>query len=103
MPVYKLIEFVPCKCLGVDLFTVDGHQFVEAVVKGSVAEEDAKLEPGDIMDELLGHPLRRSGLRLRGLMKENEGWPVAVRVIKARLPDQSVFPPLLHLLKMARR
>lgn len=43
LPVYRLYEFVPCKALGLDLVTLNGHHVIERVVLGSVADEDNKV------------------------------------------------------------
>ncbi|PAA77360.1 hypothetical protein BOX15_Mlig008272g3 [Macrostomum lignano] len=101
LPRYCYYEFVPCSKLGLHLVCMQGHQVVETVLPGSVAAEDAKIEPGDILDELLGQCIKFNGARIRKMIKDNQGWPVPTWFIKARLPDASLYQPLLHLLKSA--
>ncbi|XP_074647922.1 uncharacterized protein LOC141903618 isoform X2 [Tubulanus polymorphus] len=100
MPLYKKYEFVPCKDLGILVQHIDGRQIISYVEKGSVAEEDNKIELGDVLDELYGIPLRgvKRG-KMSAVLKENQGLPIYMSVIKCRLLNGTVFPPIIELLQ----
>lgn len=100
LPVYKEYEFVPCTKLGIHVQHVDGHILTMKVDNGSVAEEDDKICSGDVMVELFGEslknvPMGKIGSQLRG----NLGCPINLAVVKCRLDDDSVFPPIAVMLK----
>ncbi|XP_064643376.1 uncharacterized protein LOC135497487 [Lineus longissimus] len=100
IPIYRSYEFVPCKDLGILVQYISDRVVVERVDSGSVAEEDGKIQPGDILDELYGEPLRnvKKG-KMPGLLKQNQGFPVYLSVVKCHMPDGSIFPPVVKLLR----
>ncbi|KAK2190244.1 hypothetical protein NP493_85g03000 [Ridgeia piscesae] len=103
LPIYKEYEFVPCTKLGIHVQHVDGHILTMKVDKGSIAEEDDKICAGDVMVELFGEslknvPMGKIGSQLRG----NQGYPIKLAVVKCRLVDDSVFPPIAAMLKKCR-
>lgn len=99
IPRYETHEFVPCKQLGVTLLSAEAYQIVEAIKKGSVAEEEKYFQSGDVLDELFGYSLKWFKLPLKDIMKSNENKPVRLSIVKLRLKDGTLFPPILKLLR----
>lgn len=104
MPIHRSYEFVPCKDLGIIVELLEGRVIVEIVHKDSVAGEDDRIEPGDVLDELYGEVLRnvKRG-KMPQLIKDHQGLPVYISIIKARLPDGSVFPPISSMLRRGNK
>ncbi|XP_078592779.1 uncharacterized protein LOC144871314 [Branchiostoma floridae x Branchiostoma japonicum] len=100
IPVYKRLELVPCTSLGMTIRYLDNRIFVVKVEENGVAGEDNKIEPGDIVDELYQESLYgcKQG-KVNSLLREHQGWPVYVSVIKCRLPDGTIYPPLVSRIK----
>ncbi|ESP01431.1 hypothetical protein LOTGIDRAFT_230701 [Lottia gigantea] len=95
IPVYKDYEFVPCEALGIHFIEVEGHMIVLSVDKGSVAAEDGKVQPGDVLDEMFGESLKdvKRG-RVQELFQHYKGIPVYVSIIKAREYSGNIYRPL---------
>ncbi|XP_070579872.1 uncharacterized protein [Ptychodera flava] len=104
IPVYKHYELVPCKDLGVIVRHVKGRVMVADVKPGSVAGEDEKIEPGDVLDELFGDSLYDcSRGKISQLLYQHEGWPIYVSVIKCHLKNGKIFSPLYVRLGILRK
>lgn len=103
LPIFKELELVPCRHLGVRLLHVGGRVIVTSLMKGSVSEDCNNIEVGDVLDELFEKSMRNV---VRGtipsLLKRFYGQPVSLCVVKARNSDGSVFPPINELLKSAK-
>ncbi|ELU12271.1 hypothetical protein CAPTEDRAFT_199812 [Capitella teleta] len=102
IPVYKELELVPCSDLGIEVHHVNGRIIVASLDDGGVASEDEKIEPGDILDEILHEPLRNivKG-KIPRILRQNQGFPVYLSVVKCKLSDGSIFPAILSLLRSA--
>jgi len=100
LPVYRSYEFVPCKDLGLLLHIEDGRAVAFEVHPGSVAEEDNKIEPGDILDEIQGECLRnaRKG-RIPTIIKQSQNVPIYLSVIKCRRGDGSMYRPIVEIMR----
>ncbi|XP_072044404.1 uncharacterized protein [Amphiura filiformis] len=100
MPVLRHYELVPCKQLGVLIRYIKNRVVVAAIQPGSVAEENNRIEAGDLMDEMYGENLYgNSKGKVPKLLSQHEGWPIYVSVIKVHTRSGKVFHPLkeLHL------
>lgn len=107
MPDYREYELVPCKELGIRILyvffnektnlkkfsikfyfflrSVSGRLVVTNVANGSVADEDAKIEVGDIIDEMYRQSMRNSSARkFSKIFAAYEGAPVYIAVIKVQ-------------------
>ncbi|XP_022092606.1 uncharacterized protein LOC110980329 [Acanthaster planci] len=93
LPVYRQYEFVPSKDLGVIIKNIKQRVFVAKVKPDSVAAHKDRIEPGDILDELYGESLygSKKGSRIPSLLKQHEGWPIYISVIKCHLRNGKVF------------
>ncbi|XP_050393612.1 uncharacterized protein LOC126811764 [Patella vulgata] len=100
IPVYKQYEFVPCESLGIHFQEIDGHMIVLSVDKGSVAAEDGKVKPGDVLDEMFGESLKgvKKG-KVQEVFQTYKGIPVYAAFIKACEYNGNVFRPLKHILR----
>ncbi|XP_033630374.1 uncharacterized protein LOC117292447 [Asterias rubens] len=92
LPVYRQYEFVPCKDLGIVIRHIRQRVIVADVKEDSVASHKNRIEPGDILDELYGESLYGSSRgKISSLLKQHEGWPVYLSVIKCHLRTGKVF------------
>ncbi|KAI0210733.1 hypothetical protein LSAT2_004478 [Lamellibrachia satsuma] len=100
LPVYKQYEFVPCTKLGIHVQHVDGHVLTMKVDEGSIAEEDEKICPGDVLVELFGEPLKRVAMgKIGSQLRGNLGSPINLAIVKCRQADNSLFPPIAEMLR----
>lgn len=99
---FRRFELVPCKRLGLDLLAVNGRILVCEVESGSVADEDLKIEPGDILDDIFGESLRQSTVtRVARLLDDFAGSPVYISVQKALNTSSDFYRPILHYIETA--
>ncbi|XP_077980111.1 uncharacterized protein LOC144435389 [Glandiceps talaboti] len=104
IPVHRHYEMVPCKDLGVIVRHIQGRVMVADIKPGSVAAEDDKIEPGDVLDELFGESLYRcSRGKISQQLYQHEGWPIYVSVIKCHLRNGKIFSPLYERLAILRK
>ncbi|CAG2216792.1 unnamed protein product [Mytilus edulis] len=100
LPIYKNFEFVPCGDLGLNVQQVQEYFIVKSIKPGSVAEEDGKIGPGDVIDELYSFALTPLSLpNVHKLMAKHKGLPVYVGVIKLCDRAGKYFPPIVRLLE----
>lgn len=100
LPIYKNFEFVPCGDLGLNVQQVQEYFIVKSIKPGSVAEEDGKIGPGDVIDELYSFALTPLSLpNVHKLMARHKGLPVYVGVIKLCDRAGKYFPPIVRLLE----
>ncbi|XP_033119029.1 uncharacterized protein LOC117118516 isoform X3 [Anneissia japonica] len=99
MAVMKQFELVPCKDLGVFIKHINGKAVVAEVEPGSVAEENNKIEVGDVFDELFGENLHGASKgKIPRLIRDHEGWPIYVTVVKCYMKNGRVYPPIYERL-----
>ncbi|XP_038065298.1 uncharacterized protein LOC119735604 [Patiria miniata] len=93
LPVYRQYEFVPCKDLGVVIRHIRNRVLVAEVKPDSIGAHKDRLEPGDILDELYGKSLYGSakGGKIPSILRQHEGWPIYISVIKCHLRTGKVF------------
>lgn len=100
LPIYRNFEFVPCGDLGLNIQQVNEYFIVKTIKAASVAEEDGKIGPGDVIDELYGTPLTPLSLpNVHKLMGRYRGLPVYVGVIKLCDRTGKYYPPIANLLE----
>uniref|UniRef100_A0A8C5J5Q1 PDZ domain-containing protein n=1 Tax=Junco hyemalis TaxID=40217 RepID=A0A8C5J5Q1_JUNHY len=98
--VCSIYETVPCRALGMVLRYVDGRVFVTEVLPESQAELDEVALAGDILDEINGCCLRSASPGQAGAaLQRLKGEPLALRLLRWRWHDGSVFEPLLPYLE----
>ncbi|KAM3660375.1 uncharacterized protein VK521_011695 isoform 1-T1 [Ammospiza maritima maritima] len=79
---------------------VDGRVFVTEVLPESQAEADEVVLAGDILDEINGCCLRSASPGQAGaVLQRLKGEPLALRLLRWRWHDGSVFEPLLPYLE----
>ncbi|XP_064612692.1 uncharacterized protein LOC135476560 [Liolophura sinensis] len=102
IPRYRQYEFVPTKDLGIHFQYVKGRAVVLAVEEGSVAEEDGKVVSGDVLDDMYGYCLKwgKKG-KLQALLRQNQGWPIYMGVVKCRDRYGCYYEPVVNLLREA--
>lgn len=66
---------------------------------GGVAAEDQRIELGDVIVTMYGQHLRQNASLIHTLRTQHEGKPVPIGVVKARMPDGSVYRPLRSILR----
>ncbi|XP_060079981.1 uncharacterized protein LOC132559387 [Ylistrum balloti] len=97
---YTKFEFVPCDDLGLHVQLVQGHLLVVAVESGSVVEEDGKISPGDVLDELYKQPLKNSKIAYaHNLLQKYHGLPVHMGVLKYQDSEGNLYQPIIQLLE----
>lgn len=101
LPQSDLLEFVPCKSLGISVKFSRGKAVVIAVRSNSLAAEDEKIKVGDILDELNGMYVNlNSRHKLSKVMKKGANQPVAVNIIRAWCcVTNDIFPPIECILR----
>lgn len=68
---------------------------VTSVEENSVAGEYNRIEIGDAIDELLGQSFRTMSIsKAQSLLKENKGYPIFLGIVKAKMTNGYVFPPI---------
>ncbi|XP_033749237.1 uncharacterized protein LOC117333925 isoform X2 [Pecten maximus] len=96
---YKKFEFVPCDDLGLHVQLVQGHLLVVSVEPGSVVEEDGKISPGDVLDELYKQPLKNNKIAYaHNLLQKYHGLPVHMGVVKYQDSEGNLYQPIIPLL-----
>ncbi|CAG0889751.1 unnamed protein product [Cyprideis torosa] len=104
LPDYVDLVLAPARTLGINVGYVDGNPLIVDVIPGSIAQEDGRLQIGDIIDSLFGECLHRSrNGRVQDLLKFHLGDPIRLGVVKGTTPSGNVFPciaPLLDHLKV---
>lgn len=96
---YRKFEFVPCDDLGLHVQLVRGHLLVVAVEPGSVVEEDGKISPGDVLDELYKQPLKNNKIAYaHNLLQKYHGLPVHMGVVKYQDSEGNLYQPIIPLL-----
>ncbi|XP_071443477.1 uncharacterized protein [Hetaerina americana] len=96
---YVIHEFVPCKILGLNVGFVRERGVVVGVEESGVAGEDDKVEIGDLVDELNGHWIRATQRgRLSSYMKQAEGKPITLNILKGHNAVGELYPPIVRLL-----
>uniref|UniRef100_A0A914WLI1 Uncharacterized protein n=1 Tax=Plectus sambesii TaxID=2011161 RepID=A0A914WLI1_9BILA len=92
LPCMRRYELVPCEKIGLNILAVLGRLIVTEVESGSVADEDMKIEPGDILDDLFGESLREAtvGKTVR-LLNDFKGAPIYLSVVKCLYPNGSFY------------
>ncbi|XP_077862116.1 uncharacterized protein LOC100366731 [Saccoglossus kowalevskii] len=104
IPVYKHYELVPCRDLGIIVRHIKNRIMLADVKPGSVAGEDDKLEPGDIIDELFGESMYGASKgKISKLMCDHEGWPIYISVVKCHLLNGKIFSPIHERLAVLRK
>ncbi|XP_041362579.1 uncharacterized protein LOC121378468 [Gigantopelta aegis] len=101
LPIYKEYEFVPCDVLGIHFQEVDGYLLVVEVDSDSVAGEDKKICPGDILDDMFGEGLKggKKG-KVQLLFNQYKGLPVYAGFVKACDSQGNIYRPISKLLRM---
>lgn len=100
---YKSFEFVPCETLGISVGFAAGIPVVTGVDEGSVAGEDDKIQPGDVLDDLYGEPLKgRKRGTISTLLEHFKGMPVYLSVVKSYQADGTAYGPVSELLSGLR-
>ncbi|KAF4519860.1 hypothetical protein B566_EDAN005198, partial [Ephemera danica] len=95
---YRKLEIVPCKTLGICVGFVQGKGIVVNVEPASVAAEDEKVQVGDVIDEINGHPVIASVRgKLGSIMRQAAGKPISLALVKAKYEDGLLYPPLRKL------
>ncbi|XP_030840213.1 uncharacterized protein LOC100891729 [Strongylocentrotus purpuratus] len=95
IPIYRPFELVPSESLGVVVRHIWDRIIVAEVKPGSVAADENKIEPGDVMDELYGESLYATVRgKIPSLLKDHIGWPISLAIVKCHLPTGKVYPPL---------
>ncbi|KAJ8319405.1 hypothetical protein KUTeg_004496 [Tegillarca granosa] len=103
LPVYKQYELVPCSDLGLHVQLCREYLVVTSVVPDSVADEDGKIGPGDILDELYGESLRgaKQAKKAKELLEQYQGLPVHLNIIKPYSIADEIYRPIYDLLEEA--
>ncbi|VDP22500.1 unnamed protein product [Soboliphyme baturini] len=95
LPLIKVYEFVPCAKLGINVRSKDGFLVVTYVEPDSVADEDAKIEVGDVIQSIYDISLRNGTKRqLVNMVAACKDMPVVLTVIKCIGRDNKIYPPL---------
>lgn len=96
IPETRHVDIVPCKELGLVVRTVNGRVMV-ARVRTNSAAEDAGIEYGDTLDEMLGIVLHKAKTaKVAELLKRNIGRPVSCTLVKGKLSNGKGFPPAIE-------
>ncbi|KAG1649784.1 hypothetical protein GQR58_028634 [Nymphon striatum] len=99
LPIYKRYEFVPCKNLGISISSKNNRAVITNVEDGSVGGEEDQIEMGDILDEMYGISFYGKKQRhLNSVMRQYNGLPVYVCVIKCHFQSGTIFPPIVPTL-----
>ncbi|XP_059471233.1 uncharacterized protein LOC132194140 [Neocloeon triangulifer] len=100
LPLYESLEFVPCKELGLCVgFSGGKGALVVKVHKAGVAGEDDKVLIGDVVTEINGLEITTATrTKLGSIMRQAVGQPIQLGILKARLADGKIFPPIQKLL-----
>ncbi|TSZ26380.1 hypothetical protein Baya_14204 [Bagarius yarrelli] len=104
LPVCETYEAVPCRELGMVLRYLDRRVFVLELLRGSLAQADMFVEPGDIIDEINGISLRNSSNRQAGVVLSRlKGQPLSLRLLRWRCKNGAVYRPLVPLLRQLKQ
>ncbi|CAB3371937.1 Hypothetical predicted protein [Cloeon dipterum] len=100
LPAFENLEFVPCKQLGLVVGFTGGKGAVVVKAQSSgVAAEDDKVMIGDVVTEINGMEITSATrTKLGSIMKQAEGQPIQLSVLRARQTDGKIFPPIQRLL-----
>ncbi|KAM7382123.1 hypothetical protein PAMA_012814 [Pampus argenteus] len=103
LPVCDIYEVVPCREVGMVLRYLSGRVFILDLMPGSQAHVDKFTCPGDIIDEINDISLRNSKNGQAGMVLSRlKGCPLAIRVLRWRAQDGTVYRPLIKLLRVLR-
>lgn len=103
LPIFKEYELVPCKELGIRVEHIDGYSLVVHADTKGVGYEDRKIEPGDVLDEILGEGLKNIPQGKIGIvLQKNKGFPITLSLVKCRRSDGTFFPAIHELIKQVR-
>ncbi|CAH0388690.1 unnamed protein product [Bemisia tabaci] len=101
LPVYRKLQLVPCKELGVSVLFINSRAVVVDVQEESVASEDDNICVGDIIDELNDFCIDSSQVgNLQNIMRHHTNQPISICLIKPVL-NNAIYPPMMSLLCQA--
>lgn len=93
IPEIRHVDIVPCKELGLVVRTVNRRVMV-ACVRTNSAAEDAGIECGDTLDDMLGIVLHKAKTaKVAELLKRNIGRPISCTLVKGKFFNGKGFPP----------
>ncbi|XP_066592359.1 uncharacterized protein [Prorops nasuta] len=101
LPECKMLELVPCKCLGISVCFIKEKALIINVQKSSVAAEDDKVSAGDVLDEINGNAITSKNKgKLNKIMKQAAGRPINLHIIKLKYTKNSEhYKPIVNLIQ----